>query len=100
MSRPRVEFHPDAVSEAEAAIDWYAQRSELAPVALLDELTEAVETIVSAPRRWPLLDSNCHRMPLFRFPYFIIYREKSPDLIQIVALAHAKRKPGYWHKRK
>jgi|SRR6185437_1205450 len=100
MSRRRVEFHPEAISEAESAVEWYLQRSERAPAALIDELTQAIETIVSAPRRWPLLELDCRRMPLFRFPYFVIYREKSPDLIQIIAIAHAKRKPGYWRKRK
>jgi hypothetical protein len=33
-----------------------------------------------------------------RFPYQIVYRRR-PDEIVIVAVAHVKRKPGYWKDR-
>lgn len=33
-------------------------------------------------------------------PDFIVYREKSEDIIQIVAIAHARRQPNYWKHRK
>jgi hypothetical protein len=35
---------------------------------------------------------------LDRYPFSIIYREM-PREIQIIAVAHAKRRPGYWAKR-
>jgi hypothetical protein len=35
---------------------------------------------------------------LDRYPFSLIYREL-PRKIEIVAVAHAKRKPGYWAKR-
>jgi plasmid stabilization system protein ParE len=38
------------------------------------------------------------RILLNRFPYFIVFRERLHD-IQIIAIAHAKRRPGYWTKR-
>jgi hypothetical protein len=33
-----------------------------------------------------------------RFPYLVPYREE-PSRIFVVAVAHAKRRPGYWKKR-
>jgi toxin ParE1/3/4 len=38
------------------------------------------------------------RFPLQHFPFFVIYRERADEL-QIVALAHEKRKPNYWRPR-
>jgi toxin ParE1/3/4 len=38
------------------------------------------------------------RLILSRFPYSIVFRERLHD-IQIIAVAHAKRRPGYWSNR-
>jgi hypothetical protein len=37
-------------------------------------------------------------MVLHHFPYFVVFREL-PSKIQIIAVAHAKRRPGYWRGR-
>jgi hypothetical protein len=34
-----------------------------------------------------------------RFPYSIVYKEAA-DKIMIVAIAHQRRRPGYWRRRK
>ena len=34
-----------------------------------------------------------------RFPYIIFYREMA-DRIDVIAIAHGARDPGYWLKRK
>jgi hypothetical protein len=51
---------------------------------------------------WPgLYPRHLHktqRAVLDRFPFSIVYRELL-DEIQIIAMAHAKRRPGYWAKR-
>ena len=38
------------------------------------------------------------RLFLDRFPYFVVFRETAKEL-QVIAIAHAKRRPGYWKKR-
>jgi hypothetical protein len=35
---------------------------------------------------------------LNRYPYFVVFREL-PRKIQIIAVAHAKRRPGFWASR-
>jgi len=99
MSARRVEVHPDALIEADAALTWYAERSTRAPGAFLAEIQQAIASIAEAPRRWPILEGDCRKFSLFRFPYLIVYREKTADLIQVVAVAHGRRKPGYWRDR-
>jgi len=99
MTIRQVEIHPDALDEAESAVSWYVERSERAPAAFIEEIDKAIQSILNAPKRWPIFESDFRRAPLFRFPYSIVYREKSNDLIQILAVAHGRRKPGYWKMR-
>jgi len=35
---------------------------------------------------------------LNQYPFRIVFRDQ-PDRLVIIALAHAKRRPGYWHER-
>ena len=53
MGAKPVEFHPEALAEAEAALAWYGERSSGAAEGFLTELERAVEAISEAPDRWP-----------------------------------------------
>jgi len=97
MASKRIEFHEDAAAEYEAAFDWYFERSRLAAQKFSDELRQAVENIAKAPQRWAK-DLGSRRFLLRHFPFAIIYREL-PSVLQIVAIAHGRRRPGYWKKR-
>jgi len=67
MKARQIEIHPEAVAEAEAAIDWYAERSSRAPAAFMEELDKAIESIREAPKRWPIFDQDCRRFPFSLF---------------------------------
>ena len=77
---------------------WYRERSFRAAEAFADDLAKAVATISEAPQRWPIFEAGCRRFPLRRFPYLVIYREK-PLSIEVLAVAHGRRRPGYWRTR-
>jgi plasmid stabilization system protein ParE len=98
MAGTDLEFHPDAVLEAKSAHEWYAGRSPNAAEAFVAELDHAVELIREAPDRWPGHLNKTRRYVLRRFPFLVIYR-KSGSVIQVIAVAHAKRRPGYWRPR-
>jgi plasmid stabilization system protein ParE len=100
MTIRQVEIHPDALAEAEAAAAWYAERSLRAPAAFIEEIENAIQAILNAPKRWPIFELDFRRVPLFRFPYSVVYREKSDDLVQILAVAHGRRRPSYWRGRR
>jgi plasmid stabilization system protein ParE len=93
-----VEFHPAALQEVEDAQAWYAERSLLAAAAFLRELSDAVRRLRDAPDRYPSAEAGTHRILLERFPFTIYYRVQ-PDTLTIVAVAHQKRRPGYWAAR-
>ena len=99
MARPSVEFHPDAIAEAKAAYDWYAKRNPSAANAFMAALDDAVSQISDSPERWPLHLSGTRKFLLRRFPYAVIYR-LTDATIQIVAVAHGRRRPGYWRRRR
>jgi toxin ParE1/3/4 len=91
-------FHPLAWEEIEGADDWYLSRSLDASLEFLHELDSAVEDILQAPQRWPKYLYGTRRLVMQRFPFSVVYLE-GPDLITIIAVAHSKRRPGYWKGR-
>jgi len=44
------------------------------------------------------LPSHTHRFLLRRFPFSVAYREVR-ETVQVVAVVHGRRKPGYWKGR-
>lgn len=98
MTIRRVAFHPEAIMEAEAAIEWYAERSSRAAESFLLEIEAAVAAIAAAPERWPLVDGSSRRYLLRRFPYALIYR-RVDESIEVLAVAHGRRRPGFWRSR-
>lgn len=98
MSGKPVEFHPEALAEAEAALAWYLERSSRAAEVFLGELEKGIEAVSEGPHRWLKYEHGCRRYPLLRLPYLLVYRETAVS-IQILAVAHGRRRPGYWRAR-
>jgi hypothetical protein len=76
MTRRLVDILPQAVEEGERAL------------ALIQE----------HPETWPTYVLGTRRFILNRFPYSLVYKTDGTQSL-IVAIAHAKRKPGYWTSR-
>ena len=87
MASKKVEFHEEASLEYEVAFEWYFVRSE-----------QAASRFAEAPQRWPGGIAGTRKLLLRRFPFAIFYREL-PSLIQVLAVAHGHRRPGYWKER-
>ena len=93
-----IRVHPEALREAEDAVEWYGQRSPHAASRLVIELRAALERIQQAPSQFPQLAFETQRIVLGRFPYVVVFRETATE-IEIVAVAHGRRRPGYWRQR-
>jgi plasmid stabilization system protein ParE len=91
-------FHPLAWEELEEADRWYFSHSYEVSLDFLNDLYAAVEDISRAPRRWPTYLYGTRRFVMQRFPFSVVYSD-DPKLIILVAVAHSKRKPGYWKGR-
>jgi plasmid stabilization system protein ParE len=99
MDPKSVEFHEDAAREFLAAIEWYRYRNELVATRFARKIAQAVEQIATSPSRWPAYSHQTRRFVLRQFPFFVIYREL-PNVVQVLAVAHAHRRPGYWKSRR
>ena len=98
MVRLPVELHPLAAAELERAYDWYAERSVVAARAFLREATTAIDDLSVSHGTWPLQNDEFQRRVLSRFPFTVVYRV-SEEWVQVIALAHHKKRPGYWSGR-
>ena len=98
MPNVRISFHPAAVAEVDAAVQWYAERSPVAARAFAAEVNACVERVAEAPDRWPSYVHGTRRYRFPHFPFSPIYRVRNGE-IEIVAVAHHSRRPGYWQSR-
>jgi plasmid stabilization system protein ParE len=94
----KIEIHPEARLELEDARSWYRERSQVAARAFVTEVIGALKKIAQAPEAWPRTRSNEHRFVFQRFPYSIIYRVRQNEIF-VTAIAHQRRRPGYWRGR-
>jgi len=95
-----VRVHPQAKAEWDHAIAYYESQIAGLGLEFHTKVEQAIPKIQQAPQTWPPHGVAPFRKYLLeRFPYLIFYLERDQD-IWIVAVAHAKRRPDYWKKRK
>lgn len=94
----RIGFHPEALTEfVESAVYYESQQLNLGH-RFVDAVEEAIHRIAAHPQLYPVVESNVRKCRVLRFPYGMIYRVKE-DSIEIVAVMHLRRQPGYWKQR-
>ncbi len=98
MSLP-VRISEEADAEMAEAARWYETHRAGLGVAFLGAVDTVVAKIAEAPRIGSLVpgvsDPMIRRRAVQRFPYHVVYLEL-PDRLQILALAHDRRRPAYW----
>jgi plasmid stabilization system protein ParE len=95
-----VDFHPLAAKEYRAARAWYAERSISASQRFRDQVQRTIERIadnpnLGAPFRW-----NCRWLRVRRFPYLIYFELTASNQVRVYAVAHSRRRLGYWVRRR
>jgi plasmid stabilization system protein ParE len=95
-----VRFHPDAQHELADAAVWYEQRREGLGSELQRRVRDALKRIASNPAAWPRWPElpEVRVYPLSRFPFLLPYF-LDEALLVILAVAHGRRRPGYWQNR-
>lgn len=94
----RIIIHPDADRELEQAQTWYEERVVGLGAKFFSEIESAVLNIQNSPGTWPNYVKGTRRFLVHRFPFAIVYRHDD-QLIQVIAVMHLKRRPGYWARR-
>lgn len=99
----KLRIDPAAVAETQEASQWYENRRGGLGLEFLAAVDAGVQRVRHDPLAFALLETlpeepNVRRCLLPRFPYAIIYEIDSTE-IRILAIAHARRRPGYWKNR-
>jgi toxin ParE1/3/4 len=99
----RLQIHPSADAEVDEVAAWYdAQTSGVGN----DFIVAASAAMRSAVRR-PRIGSpvsieseggEVRRVRVVGFPYQVVYAVL-PDHVTVLAVAHNRRRPGYWASR-
>ena len=93
-------FHPAAEAEFLESVGYYESRATGLGGALIEEFEALAGLIRKSAKGWQIkLEPDIRSAPLHRFPLSIIYREHS-GTIQILAVAHDRRRPQYWLGRR
>ena len=100
---PRVRFEEEADAEYRDAGRWYEGRRMGLGVEFFNAVDAALSQIVRLPHAGAPVprvtaDLPIRRAPVTRFPYHVIYLEER-STIRVLAIAHDRRRPGYWSTR-
>ena len=94
----RAVFHPEASQEYLEAIEYHAGISVEVGERFDSEIQRLVGDISRDPQRFLRIHPPVQRALSPEFPYSVVYLDQ-PDRVWVVAVMHAKRRPGYWKKR-
>lgn len=91
---------PEADRELSDGAVYYAQEANAEiGLAFVAEFERVLDLLCTHPQLGTPWRRGKRRFPLRRFPYSIIYYVKGEEL-RVIALAHHRRRPGYWAGRK
>ena len=93
-------FLKSAQAEFDAAVDYYADHaSDRVAEAFLQDALQTRQRLIERPEIGKAVSKRLRALAFKHFPYFLIYRV-STDTISIHAVAHQRRRPGYWGGRR
>ena len=96
----KVTFHEEADSEFYEAALYYEEKATDLGLLFLDEIEKAVLRILANPIAYPSVGDEVRQAIVSRFPYSILYVIESDEHLRVIAVAHQKRRPGYWNVRR
>jgi toxin ParE1/3/4 len=97
----RATFNRTAERELAEAAEHYEAESQGLGLRLLEEVRHAVIMLARHPEAAPAIHGSVRRLVLPKFPYSLMYRPLGKEQgIRILAVAHHKRRPGYWIGRR
>jgi hypothetical protein len=79
-------------------VEFYELKSVGLGAKFLDCVVQGLATVGEAPERWPTISGKIRRYLLRPFPYGLLYKELSEQVV-ILAVMHLHWEPGYWKAR-
>ena len=92
-------FRPEAARELAADVRYYDERYTGRGQRFAVSVERTLGLITEFPLAFPVLyDPDIRSAKVARFPYRIVYVVVGSN-IDVIAVAHAKRRPTYWRDR-
>ena len=90
-----------ASDELAEAVRWYETCRAGLGGEFFDAVVATLALIETSPEigQTTSIDGQTRRTLVARFPYQVVYRLRPTEIV-IVAIAHLKRRPGYWKNRR
>ena len=95
----RVEFHPAAAEEFTAAVEYYEGALPGLGRRFRDAVRETIDLALDHPEAGSLRRASARHLILSGFPFDLVYLLRG-EVLQVLALAHHRRRPGYWRGRR
>ena len=99
MAIRTVDVHPLAEKEMRAAYRRYARLNPEAAVRFRAALDRVAERIATGAEQGAPFRLRYRWMRLRRFPYLLYYEIRDPLPVLVYAVAHSRRRLGYWLRR-
>jgi plasmid stabilization system protein ParE len=94
-----IRFRPAAARELAADVRYYDKRYTGRGQRFASAVERVLMRIAESPLAFPLLiEPDIRSAKVERFPYRVVYVVLGHD-VDILAVAHAKRRPSYWRRR-
>lgn len=94
-----IRFRPLAAREFTEDIRYYDAQRPGRGQRFAAEVGALLDRIVQAPLSFPLfIEPDVRSAKVPRFPYRVVFLAVGTD-IDVLAVAHAKRRPTYWRER-
>lgn len=94
----RIEFHPAALQELIDTVRYYETHLPGLGTDFKNEVDRSLGLLNENPDIGGVVEAPYRRLLLDRFPFAVIYRAGESTL-RILAVAHQRRRPGYWKGR-
>ena len=89
-------FHPAAEAEHLESVAFYESKQPGLGAVYLAEFENVMKRVCEGPDRYPIeMEPDIRRILMNRFPFSVLYREKD-GIVQVLAVAHQRRRPQYW----
>jgi plasmid stabilization system protein ParE len=96
-----IDFHPEAQEEFLQSIKYYERKALGLGTEFSDEIRTTLALLQSFPEIGQPFEESERKISLNRFPFSLIYNyNEGENHIEIYAVKHYSRRPGYWISRK
>jgi toxin ParE1/3/4 len=91
-------FHPEARTELLESIAYYEFQQKGLGRRFFDGTIEGLSRIRAHPQMYRIISGQWRQCRIPRFPFGLVYCVRNRR-IEIIAVMHLNRKPGYWRER-